>query len=237
MTYLELVNEVLVRMREDEVTSVNDPDNDPQQKLACKYVQDAHRRVADSHTWNAHRRIWLVDLVHGVSRYVLPDTPQGSAIYSVARLKPVQQLLEVNARKFAQFQPNQGSPQYFSPMTTVDGALELQVYPTPDNTHSSTGDINTYTVARFGEAGFSSGQKALTVTGYAKPLPLKSDGDVIQMPNAPVMDYALAFAHSERGEAGGRAAVELLESARSSLGDAIAWDVNNSSAEYIWEQV
>ena len=237
MTYLELVNEVLVRMREDEITSVKDPDNDPQQRLACKFVQDAHRRVSDAHTWNANRRVWLVDLIHGVSRYTLPETPQGSAIYSVTRVKPVQSLLEVNARKFAQFQPNKGSPQYYSPMGTVNGALEIRVYPTPDNTHSSIGDINAYTVATFGDTAFSSGQKALTVTGYAKPMPLKSDGDLIQIPNAPIMDYALAFAHSERGEAGGRAAVELLESARSSLGDAIAWDVNNSPAEYIWEQV
>ena len=237
MTYLELVNEVLVRMREDEIESVNDPDNDPQQRLACKFVQDAHRRVADAHTWNANRRIWLVDLIHGVSNYTLPETPQGSAIYSVARVKPVQQLLEVNARKFAQFQPSKGSPQYFSPMSTVDGALEMRVYPTPDSTHSSTGGIKMYTEGRFGMATFASGSKALAVTGYAKPMPLKSNDDVIQIPNAPVMDYALAFAHSERGEAGGRAAIELLESARSSLGDAIAWDVNNSPAEYIWEQV
>ena len=237
MTYLELVNEVLVRMREDEIVSVKDADNDPQQKLACKHVQDAHRRVADSHTWNACRREWLVDLIHGVSKYPLKGAPQGSAIYSVTRVKPVQDLLEVNARKFAQFQPGQGSPTYYAPMSTLNGELEVQVYPTPDNTHSSTGDVNSYAVAKFGESAFSSGQKALRVTGYAKPMPLIADDDVIRIPNAPVLDYALAFASSERGEAGGRAAVELLESARSSLGDAISWDVNNSSAEYIWESV
>ena len=37
-----MVNEVLVRMREDEVTSVADPDNDAQQKIVCKFVQDAN---------------------------------------------------------------------------------------------------------------------------------------------------------------------------------------------------
>lgn len=242
MTYLELVNEVLVRMREDEIESVNDPDNDPQQRLACKFVQDAHRRVSDAHTWNSNRTTWIVDLIHGVTRYTLPDTPQGSAIYSVTRVKPVTTsttpLLEVNARQFARFHmPNQGTPRYYAPMTTQDGNLEVQVYPAPDNSHSRDGDVYAYTVGRYGHASFSSSDKALAVTGYAKPMPLKSDDDVIQIPNAPVMDYALAFAHSERGEAGGRAAVELLESARSSLGDAIAWDVNNSPAEYIWEQV
>ena len=237
MTFLELVNEVLVRMREDEITSVNDPDNDPQQKLVCKFVKDAHRRVSDAHTWNANRRVWLVDLLHGVSRYTLPETPQGSAIYSVARTKPVQSLMEVNARKFAHFQPHQGTPTYYAPMTTVNGNLELQVHPTPDNTHGSTGDVRRYTQAQFGASAFSSGTKALTVTGYAKPLPLKGDADVIQIPDAPVLDYAMYLAHSERGEAGGQSAAELAQIANISLGDAIAWDVDNSPAEYIWEAV
>ena len=237
MTFLELVNEVLVRMREDEITSVNDPDNDPQQKLVCKFVVDSHRRVADAHTWNANRRTWLVDLLHGVSRYTLPETPQGSAIYSVTRTKPVQSLMEVNARKFAHYQPRQGTPTYYSPMAAVDGDLELCVYPTPDNTHGRTGDVGKYTVAQFGTSAFSSGTKALTVTGYAKPLPLKGDGDVIQIPSAPVLDYAMYLAHSERGEAGGQSAAELAQVANISLGDAIAWDVDNSPAEYIWEAV
>ena len=41
MTYLEMCNEVLVRMREEEIESVKDSNNDPQQKIICTFVNDA----------------------------------------------------------------------------------------------------------------------------------------------------------------------------------------------------
>ena len=48
MNYLELVNDVLVRLREDEVTAVTDT---PYSKLISKYVNDAKRIVEDSYEW------------------------------------------------------------------------------------------------------------------------------------------------------------------------------------------
>ena len=71
MTYLEMVNEVLVRMREEEVTSVVDPENDPEQKMVCKFVNDARSFVERSHAWNALRRVWVIDLAHEQYRYFL----------------------------------------------------------------------------------------------------------------------------------------------------------------------
>jgi len=50
MTYLELVNDVLVRLREDEVTAVTDT---AYSKLIGKFVNDAKRQVEDAYTWNA----------------------------------------------------------------------------------------------------------------------------------------------------------------------------------------
>jgi hypothetical protein len=44
----------------------------------------------------------------------------------------------------------------------------------------------------------------------------------------------MAYASRERGEAGGASSMELFALAKQYLSDAISWDANNSSLEYIW---
>ena len=50
MNYLDLVNDVLIRLREDEVTATTDT---PYAKLIGKFVNDAKRTVEDAYQWNA----------------------------------------------------------------------------------------------------------------------------------------------------------------------------------------
>ena len=50
MTYLDLVNDVLIRLRENEVTSVQD---NAYSKLIGKFVNDAKRQCEDAYNWNA----------------------------------------------------------------------------------------------------------------------------------------------------------------------------------------
>ena len=52
MTYLELVNKVLIRLREDEVGSVNQT---AYSKLVGEFVNDAARLVEDAWDWSALR--------------------------------------------------------------------------------------------------------------------------------------------------------------------------------------
>ena len=49
MTYLELVNDVLIRLREAEVETVSQTDYS---KLIGKFVNDAKRQVEDAYSWN-----------------------------------------------------------------------------------------------------------------------------------------------------------------------------------------
>lgn len=236
MNYKEMVNEVLVRMREDEVTSVTDPDNDPQQKIICKFVNDSMNRVARSHTWNAFRKVWVVDLAHGVNKYILSSGAENSAIYSVTDVNK-RALQEVSARRWAQYKSTYGSPSYYHVGSVENHELAITLFPTPDSSHGDGGNSEEYTVAQFGLMTFNDPTKTLIVTGFAQPHNLVNDDDLITIPTDPIIQYALAYGHSERGEAGGQSVMELFGIAKSSLSDAISWDVNNSTSEYLWSAV
>ena len=67
-TYIQLVNEVLVRLREREVTSVNDT---AYSKLIGKFVNDAKRQAEDAYNWNALSTTLTADTTPGIFNYVL----------------------------------------------------------------------------------------------------------------------------------------------------------------------
>lgn len=239
MNYLDMCNEVLIRMREREILAVDHPDNDPQQKLVTRFVKDAATLVERSHTWNSSRKIWILDLAHEVYKYRLNGFAEQSSIY-LARYDAGAPLQERSADWMARQRRQMGTPQWYAPSHVSDHSVELHVYPRPDNTFGGSGDVFEYSVAEFGEnAGtqYASPTKTLFVYGYGKSQPLKNNLDEIALPNDPVMHYALAYAQRERGEAGGQNSQESFALAKQYLSDAIAWDVNNSRAEYNWVTV
>jgi hypothetical protein len=233
MNYLEITNEVLIRMREEEVTSVTDPENDPQQKLVCKFVNDAKALVERAHTWNALR-----------------SNVEQTSVYLV-RYQSGQLLREVNGRQMEARVSTKGTPAYFAPKTVNGNNLELNVYPTPDESFGGSGGVFEYgnsdgsinpapspATGFFNEGSkFGSPDKDLIVFGYGQPPAMKNDDDLLLVPQEPVIHYTLAYAQRERGEAGGQASAEVFAMAKQYLSDAISRDVENSSGEYIWEAV
>lgn len=244
MNYLEMVNEVLVRMREDEVLSVTDSNNDPQQKLVCKFVQDAAEFVMGSHTWNSQRKVWTVPLLEGKDTYTLPTSGQGAAIYTV-RFSGTEELLnEANARYLSTKKGQAGKPSMYATAWTDKDDLSVQLYPSPDDRYQPSGDLSSseygvaeYAIAEYNGKSESQNADVLVAFGYSQAARLSSDIDEVRLPHMPVMYYAMAYASRERGELGGQSTGELFALAASYMSDAIAWDVNNSSLEYIWSAV
>jgi hypothetical protein len=68
MTYLQLVNSVLRRLREDEVTTVGQTSYS---KLIGEFVNDAKRTVEDSYDWTALRTTLTVSTTTDTFNYVL----------------------------------------------------------------------------------------------------------------------------------------------------------------------
>ena len=242
MNYLKMVNEVLVRMREREVTSVSDTDNDPQQKIVCKFVQDAHDFVKGAHTWNAQRRVWTIVLDEGVSRYALPDSGQSATIYMVRYAESDQTLDEVDARYLGTRKHVEGKPEVYSHAFIDDGNMAVQVHPAPDSRYKADGTVtiasewseSEYQIAEFNGELVSDTSTSMAFFGYTSGPFIEADDDDLGIPNMAVMYYALAYASRERGELGGQSTGELFQLAASHLSDAVAWDVNNSANEYIW---
>ena len=68
MTYLQLVNKVLVRLRENEVSTVGE---NSYSKLIGEYVNDAKRTVENAWDWTGLRNTLTVDTQANVFNYVL----------------------------------------------------------------------------------------------------------------------------------------------------------------------
>ena len=79
-TYLELVNEVLVRLREPEVTAVTD---NAYSKLIGRFINDAKRQVEDAYNWNALSETLTVTTSNELFNYVLTGIGQRFRVLDV----------------------------------------------------------------------------------------------------------------------------------------------------------
>ena len=80
MNYLDLVNDVLIRLREDEVTATTDT---PYSKLIGKFVNDAKRIVEDSFQWNVLTETLTVTTADGLFNYDISiiETSTGEQVF------------------------------------------------------------------------------------------------------------------------------------------------------------
>jgi hypothetical protein len=202
MTYLELVNKVLVRLREDEVTTVSES---AYSKLIGEYVNDALRQVEDAWQWSALRTTITAETEENIFNYVLTNTANCATILNV---------LNDTSNVFMEYRPqawfdnvylNQnpqaGSPRYYTfNAVDINGDTQVDIYPKPDGVYN----------LRFN----------VVLRNYE----LTSDSDVTQVPWHPIVHLATALATRERGESGGNLTPELFLTADRSLSDAIALD-------------
>ncbi len=213
MNYLQLVNGVLTRMREDPVSTLATVD-DTVALIVMDFVNDAMRLVEDAHNWNAQREEWIITTTPSTATYPLTDAKQYAKIdyiYSNSsathpQLKP---LKWIKQRKSQNDTPK--APVYYSPNgTNTNGDIVLELYPIPD-------DVYTYSVG-----------------GFVPSADLAIDSDTPTVPSKPVLYYALAYALRERGEVGGQTAAEVFAMAGQYLSDAIAIDATNNDLDNDW---
>ena len=238
MKYLELCNEVLIRLREDEITDVKDPDNEPQQKLVTRFVNDALSFVDKSHTWNAKRKIWTIDLQEDMGAYTL-DGLEASPMYKIRWAGPGGHLHEADTRWMAGQPDNKGRPVYFTQSYVDNHQTQLRLWPIPNEDYQSGGTIHEYSIAEYFDSEYNGGyydpNKSLVIEGFKASELLVDNDDLMKLPLDPVLYFALAYSSRERGEVSGQSSMELFALAKSYLNDAISWDVAKSSTEYLWE--
>jgi hypothetical protein len=200
MTYLQLVNDLLVRLREREVNSVQDT---LYSKLMGKLINDSKRRVEDSFNWNSLATTITITTSPGVFSYSLTGTNRRFKMIDVINdtnnyelsNKPITWL----NNQFLTSGATTGDPSYYG-INGIDsnGYAIVDIYPIP----TGVGEI------RFNM--------------YLPQDDLSSDSTVLTVPYEPVIQGAYAVAVTERGEDGGLMAADAAAIYRETLGSYIA---------------
>jgi hypothetical protein len=200
MTYLELVNDVLVRLREPVVTTFNET---TYSTLIGKFVNDAKRQVEDAFSWNALGTTITVTTAASTSTYSLTGAGQKFQVMDVINTTSLLGLTNisfVDMNRKLNFAPVATETPTEYAFDGVDGSYDTQVklYPIPNAV---------YTV-----------KFMLTV-----PQPtLALDATVVKVPDVLVVQNAYARALVERGEDGGLSSSEAYNLYRAMLSDYIA---------------
>ena len=213
MTYLQLVNKILIRLRENEVTSVQD---NPYSKLIGEFVNVVKREVEDSWNWQALRNTITANTVNQAFSYILTGTDTRIRISDVIN-DTTNQVLEPRSsawfnKQFLVVPPESGEPFYYNLNgISEDGEVQVDLYPIPDGLYA----------VRF---------------NLFQPEPdLVEDGDTIRTPYQVIVEGAVARAISERGDDGGY--TEQEQRYNRILSDYIAMEAGTRPEETTWYAV
>jgi len=211
-TYLNIVNEVLRRLREEEVTSVT---QNTYVKMVGDFVNDAKQIIEDSHDWSTLRTTIIVPTVANTTEYSLTNAGERVKIYSA---------INDTSNFFMRYE----SPNWFNNAYYISGEVtgtpdsytfsgvdssndtKVQVYPKPNAVYSMRFDL------------------------IAREAQLSSDADTTVLPKNAIVHNAVALLARERGETGGTTAQDYFAIAEKYLSDAISLDAYKNPEEFIY---
>jgi hypothetical protein len=214
-TYLQLVNNVLTRLRETEVSSVEDT---PYSSLIGVFVNDAKREVEDAHEWNALATTIVVPTVSGQRNYTL--TGSGERFKTEDVLNDTENVGMRQApqpwlnRQYFLATVQDAAPYYYSYNGfTAGGDAKVDVWPQPDAVYQLRFEL------------------------IIPQLDLVNNSDNLIVPAHLVQMLAYAKAVGERGEDGGSAFGEIYQQYRLALADAVAIERNRYEDQVVWTGV
>ena len=200
MTYLELVNDVLVRLRETTVATVTET---PYSTLIGKFVNDAKRQIEDAFAWNVLGTTITVTTASSTASYALTGAGQKFQVMDVINTTSnvgLTNISFVDMNRKLNFTPLVNSiPTEFA-FDGVNASYDTKVnlFPIPDGV---------YTI-----------KFALTVPQAT----LASDATVVLVSDVLVVQNAYSRALIERGEDGGLTSSEAYILYKAMLSDYIA---------------
>jgi hypothetical protein len=200
MTYLELVNDVLVRLRETTVATVSETSYSA---LIGKFVNDAKRQIEDAYAWNVLGTTITLSTTAGTYQYALTGAGQKFQVIDVLNVTSNIGMKNIDYASMNRKQnfstPVSGIPsEYAFDGVSASYDTKVTIYPRPDAVYSIP---------------FSLAVPQAT---------LSSDSTVVAVPDVLVVQNAYARALVERGEDGGLSSSEAYQLYKSMLSDYIA---------------
>lgn len=213
-SYLDLVNDVLIRMREPTVTAVSE---NVLSSLIGKFINDAKRQVEDAYNWNALTQTLTADTTDGVFNYALVGTGSRFKVIDVydntnrVHLYP-RTSSQMTSLFISSPTPQNGVPIYYN-FNGIDdnGDTQVDIYPIPDAVYTIFFNL------------------------YVPQDALSSDGEKMLVPDAPVVLLALARALVDRGEDQSLGSSEAYAIYKAALSDAISIESSRYIEEERWE--
>ena len=215
MTYLNLMNNVLRRLREEETTSVT---STTYVKMVGDFINDAKKVVEEATDWSALRETIVITTTASDNSYSL--TGGGDNVKVMSVINDTQNcFMEYQTKDWfndSLYISNavEGAPKYYT-YNGLDssGDTEVLVGPTPDGVYSLRFDV------------------------VKRQADLSSNTDSLLVPAMPVIHYAVALLARERGETGGTSTAEYFSIADKFLSDAIAIDAAKHPEEMIFRTI
>lgn len=216
MTYLDIVNSVLRRLREDEVATVNESSYS---KLIGEFVRQALSEVEDAWDWNVLRSTIQITTAADDFSYVLTGAGTSFKVFGVH-----EDTLDYDLTKAGYNQMNHwlldddrpsDQPMYWDVNgKDSNGDPVINFYPVPD---LSTYKVNFNLKIKTDLSSDTAGTTAIAV------------------PWLPVVLKATQLAVNERGEEGGLTVASLEPQYTSALANAVVYDAALNEDETVWE--
>ena len=211
MTYLQIINAVLRRLREDTVAAYNTSDYST---LIGDFVNEVKREVEDSWNWTQLRSTVQITTASGTYQYTLTTAGDRYRILQVindtedydlakGRYSYMNNWLTGNGAQ-------NGKPFWYDVNGQSGGDPIANLYPIPDGAYN----INFNMIIPQDD--------------------LAASATELTVPDYPVLLGAYARSLSERGEDGGMMYAEALNQYNKALADAIAIDAGNHPFEMDW---
>ena len=217
MTFLQAINAVIRRLREDEVVSTNSTDYS---KLIGDFVNQALHDCEHAWDWNCLQETITITTAASDDLYDFHNA-DSKILYAINETKSwVMRVIpdEFQYRLDYLDTPISDSPYYYTFRGKNGDYSQLKVYPVPTGVESLRFLTVKYTP-----------EKSLDGT---------SDTDAITIPSLPVVLSAYAKAVSERGEDGGIGYNEAMSDADRALADAISLDMGkNHPSKLDWHVI
>ena len=211
-TYLEMVNDVLIALRDDQVTSVG---QDVHTQLIGRFVNDAKVQCEAATDWSALGTEEIVVAAAGTEKLSIVGSANRIKIDYILNVTN-DNILFQRSRRAMQIQALKSEVPVGIPSNWCNNGVDangdavVQISPTPAVTTS------------------------LAVVGFQRTGQLVADTDMLLIPDVPVRDLAIALAVRERGEVNGQTSAEYFEIAKRTLSDAVAFDSARNDSEDDW---